>query len=133
MYTAAETLRAYWAAMETNDLDQAALFLAEDVIIELPQSNERITGRADFAHHNQQRTETGPWSYSVVSLVEQQDRVVTVTDMTNGTRKARAVTFSTICAETGLIDKQVEFWPEACDMRGGARRQQPTPPLRPSA
>lgn len=133
MYTAAETLRAYWAAMETNDLHQAALFLCEDVVIELPQSNERITGRADFTHRNQQRTATGPWSYSVVSMVEQHDRVVTVTDMTNGARKARAVTFSTICSETGLIDKQVEFWPEACDMRGDGRRQQPTAPLRPSA
>lgn len=45
-------LRAYWAAMNSNDFASAAQYLAPDITIDWPQSNERITGRADFIAPN---------------------------------------------------------------------------------
>lgn len=110
--TPEETLRAFWAAMGTGDFARAALFLAEDVTIDWPQSDERITGRADFAALNHAYPAAGPWRFTVLSVVAQGDKVVTVTDITDGAVAARAVTFSTLDPETGLIAAQIEYWPD---------------------
>lgn len=110
--TPGETLRAFWAAMETNDFSAAALFLTADVVIDMPQSGERICGRENFVAINTHYPADGPWRFNVLSLVEQGEKVVTVTDVAGAELAARVVSFSRIDPETGLIAGMTEYWPE---------------------
>lgn len=110
--TSGEALRAFWAAMNGNDLAAAALFLAPDVVIDMPQSGERICGRDNFIAINTHDPADGPWRFSILSLVEQDDRVVTVTDVAGAEIAARVVSFSQIDPASGLIAAMTEYWPE---------------------
>lgn len=110
--TTAEILRHYWAAMETNDFAHAAGFLTEDVVIDWPQSGERINGRAAFTTVNTAYPAEGRWHFAIKDLMADGNRVVTVTDIDDGVQKARAITFSTIDPTSGLIARQVEYWPD---------------------
>lgn len=113
--TSAEVLRGYWAAMETNDFAHAASFLTEDVVIDWPQSSERIAGRAAFTAVNSTYPAEGRWHFAVRDLMADGNRVVTVTDIDDGVQKARAITFSTLDPASGLIVRQVEYWPGCYD------------------
>jgi len=44
-----ELISALWAAMQTNDWEKAAGYLALECVIDWPCSGERIVGRTDFA------------------------------------------------------------------------------------
>lgn len=112
MITAGEILRAYWARMAGNDFTIAAQCLTEDVVVDWPQSNERICGLDAFARINTAYPSDTPWRFEVISLVEQGDHVVTVTDVSNGDLTARAITFSRVDLARGLIKSQVEYWPD---------------------
>ncbi|PIE09949.1 MAG: polyketide cyclase [Rhodobacterales bacterium] len=110
-----QTLRDYWAAMGTNDFSKAALFLSDEIEIDWPQSGERIKGRSNFVAINEAYPAANAWRFTVLSIVAQGEKVVTVTDVTDGAMTARAVTFSDIDPGTGLIAKQVEYWPDPYD------------------
>lgn len=132
--TAAETLRAYWAAMQSNDFAAAARYLAVDVTIDWPQSNERIVGRDDFIALNTAYPAQDAWRFTVLSVLEQGADVVTVTDITDGTLSARAITFSRVDPATGLIEAQTEYWPDTYEAPPWrAKWVRPLPPHLPSA
>jgi uncharacterized glyoxalase superfamily protein PhnB/ketosteroid isomerase-like protein len=101
---------AYWAAMQTNDFRAAAALLAEDYLLEWPQSGERVRGRANFIAVNEQYPAAGRWQFAIHQLVAEGDRVVSDVSVTDGALAGRAITFSTV--RGGLIARQVEFWPD---------------------
>jgi hypothetical protein len=103
-------VRAYWAAMQTNDFYRAAERLAQDFVLDWPQSNERIRGRANFAALNSEYPANGPWRFTVHTIVGNDDEAVSDVSVTDGVQSARAVTFSQV--RDGLIVRQTEFWPE---------------------
>jgi len=43
-----DAVTAYWAAVEVRDWDTFGALLAEDVVYEVPQTRERVRGRAAF-------------------------------------------------------------------------------------
>lgn len=98
--------------MATNNFADAALFLCPDIVIDMPQSGERIRGRENFVAVNAHYPADGPWRFTVLSLVEQGDRVVTVTDVAGAELAARVVSFAKVNAETGLISSMTEYWPD---------------------
>lgn len=107
---AKETVINYWKTMAKNDFCEASKCLAKNVEVIWPQSNEKIVGRENFAAVNTQYPANGPWQFNVVSIVAEDDTVVTEVDITDGEVKAKAVTFHTVV--DGLIAKQVEYWPD---------------------
>lgn len=108
--TAAEVVQAFWRLMATNDFGSVTAVLAEDFVLEWPQSDERIRGAARFAQMNQEYPAHGPWRFSVRRLVASATEVVTDVSVTDGVQHARAISFFTVAE--GKVTRLVEFWPE---------------------
>lgn len=103
---------AFWAAMQANDWERAASYLAPECVIDWPCSGERIVGRTDFAAiQARYPTNTGRWSFDVHRLVAQSNMVVSEVTVTDGEQSARVVVFSEIDEDS--IVRQVEYWPTA--------------------
>lgn len=108
--TAKDVVLSFWKAMETNDFDKASLWLSEDVENHSPQSSELITGRQNFSAINSNYPANGRWEFIVNSIVCEGNQVVTDVSVTDGSFKAKAITFHTV--ENNLISKQTEYWPD---------------------
>ena len=111
-----QVITRFWGLMQENDFRGASEFLHEDYVLEWPQSGERIRGRANFVAVNQQYPAAGRWNFTVHRLVADLDEVVTDVSVTDGTVKARAITFSTI--REGRIWRQTEYWPDPFEPAG---------------
>lgn len=105
-----QVVLAFWKAMQSNDFVAASKWLTEDFQGHWPQSSEVIMGRENFAAVNTAYPAKGRWSFVINSIVCEGEEVVTDVSITDGDIKARAITFSTV--QSGLICKQVEFWPD---------------------
>lgn len=103
-------VREFWRLMATNDFQSVRQVLADDVVVEWPQSRERIRGAINFARMNAEYPTTGRWQFRINDLVATADRVVTQVSVTDGTQSAEPVTFFTVA--DGRIVRLVEYWPE---------------------
>ena len=84
--------------------------LSPDVVVEWPQSNERIRGADNFVRLNAEYPTTGPWQFTVNRLVAYGEAVVTQVSLTDGTQSAEPISFFTVRA--GKVIHLVEYWPE---------------------
>ena len=107
---AAEIVRQFWTLMASNDFESVGAVLADDFVLEWPQSMERIRGRENFARMNADYPAHGRWSFEVHRVVAGACEVVTDVGITDGVQAARAISFFTV--EGGRIRRLVEFWPE---------------------
>jgi len=107
---AVEVIREYWARMGTNDFRHVAEMLAEDFVLDWPQSKERIRGRERFARVNEEYPAHGRWEFTVHRIVGDDEVAVSDVSVTDGVIQARAITFSTV--QDGLIIHQIEYWPD---------------------
>ena len=108
--TAVEIAREFWRLMATNDFHAVTDVLAEDFVVEWPQSNERIRGSERFARMNQEYPSHGPWQFTINRIVGGDSEAVTDVAVTDGVQTARAISFFTV--EQGKVAHIVEFWPE---------------------
>jgi ketosteroid isomerase-like protein len=108
--TAVELVRQFWKTMQTNDFRAASQCLSDDYVLEWPQSGERLRGRDNFARVNEEYPAHGRWEFMINHLVGNETEAVSDVTITDGTVRARAITFSTV--SEGKITRQVEFWPE---------------------
>lgn len=107
-------LRAFWAAMQANDWQQAADHLAPGCLVDWPCSGERIVGRHDFvAVQERYPSNTGRWNFDVHRLVADERTVVSEVTASDGEQSARAVIFSEVEGEH--VVRQVEYWPSPYD------------------
>jgi limonene-1,2-epoxide hydrolase len=107
-----DLVSAFWVAMQANDWDKAATYLAPECVIDWPCSGERIVGRRDFARlQASYPTNTGRWYFDVHRLVADRDVVASEVTVTDGEQSARVVAFSEL--EGGHIARQIEYWPTA--------------------
>ena len=100
----------FWARMASNDFFSTGDLLADDFVLEWPQSRERIRGRENFARMNAEYPAHGPWRFTVHRIVGGGDGAASDVSVTDGVQHARALSFFTVVA--GRIAKIVEFWPE---------------------
>ncbi len=105
-----EIVREYWSRMQTNDFAFAAEILSDQFILDWPQSNERIRGKKNFIAVNTEYPSQGRWDFTVNRIIGDQNTVVTDVSVTDGTIKARAITFSTVMDDK--IANQIEYWPD---------------------
>jgi ketosteroid isomerase-like protein len=103
-------VREFWRLMGTNNFHTVRAVLAEDLVVEWPQSKECIRGSENFARMNAEYPATGLWRFRINQLVASQDRVVTQVSVTDGTQVAEPVSFFTVA--NGKIVRMVEYWPE---------------------
>jgi limonene-1,2-epoxide hydrolase len=109
-----EVVKAFWAAMQANDWNKAATYLAPDCAIDWPCSGERIVGRSDFASlQARYPTNTGHWSFDVHRLVADGSVVVSEVTVSDGEQSARVIAFSEL--DGAQIVRQIEYWPVAYD------------------
>ena len=100
----------HWELMASNDYRMVGTVLADDFILEWPQSNERIRGRDNFAEMNECYPAAGRWQFRIHRLVGNETEVVTDVGVTDGVVSARAISFFTV--REARISRLIEFWPE---------------------
>lgn len=110
MSTELDTVRRFWELMAGNDFDAVGAVLSDDFVVDWPQSNERIRGRANFARMNAAYPAHGRWTFEVHRLFGQGADVVTDVGVTDGVQVARAISFFTVV--DGRVTRLVEFWPD---------------------
>jgi len=107
---ATEVVRQFWQLMASNDFRSVGAVLAEEFVLEWPQSNERIRGKEHFALMNAEYPSNGRWSFAVNRLVGSEFEAVSEVSITDGVQNATAVSFFTVV--NGKITRLVEYWPE---------------------
>jgi hypothetical protein len=107
---AVEVAREFWRLMSTNDFRSVAAVLAQQFVLEWPQTNERIRGAESFARMNEEYPVHGRWRFKVNRLVGGESEAVSDVTVTDGVRTDRAITFFTVVR--GKVTRIVEFWPE---------------------
>jgi hypothetical protein len=100
----------YWTAAEARDWDTFETTLAEDVLYDLPQTRERISGRAAYSRFHREYPDN--WHARVLRTVAEDNHVVTWLHVTVGLEELHALTFFTGDPATGLITTITDFWPE---------------------
>lgn len=103
-------VREFWRLMATNDFTSVKAVLAEQFVLDWPQSNERIRGGENFARMNAEYPTTGWWQFTINRLVAGENAVVTQVSVTDGTQCAEPVSFFTVV--DGKITQLTEYWPE---------------------
>jgi hypothetical protein len=104
------TVETHWSSAEARDWTTFKTTLAEGVVYDLPQTRERIRGRAAFLRFNQEYP--GDWHLRVQRIVADGEQVVTWLHATVGLKEMYAIAFFT-GDEEGRITTITDFWPEA--------------------
>lgn len=113
---ACEVVHVFWRLMATNDFYCLKQILAEDFVLEWPQSKERIRGAKNFAQINAEYPANGPWRFTVHRVFGNGAHAVSDVSVTDGVVSARAISFFE--TEAGKVKRLVEYWPEPYEAPG---------------
>ena len=102
--------RRFWALMASNDFAAVGQVLADDFVLDWPQSGERLRGRDHFARMNAEYPAHGPWTFTIDRLFGDAVQAVSDVRVSDGVQHARALTFFTVGG--GRVTRIVEYWPE---------------------
>jgi ketosteroid isomerase-like protein len=106
----ASVVREFWRLMATNDFHSIKAVLADDFVLDWPQSGERIVGPENFAAVNAEYPTEGVWSFTLQRLIAQGSEVVTHVEVIDGKQSGEAISFFHLSG--GRIRSIVEYWPE---------------------
>ncbi|GGR70551.1 ketosteroid isomerase-like protein [Nocardioides luteus] len=101
--------RTYLQLLEGRDWDAWTALLDEDVVYDMPQTRELITGRERFLEFNQ--TYPGEWHLTAKTVIADEERVVVWFDWSMGEESGESQTFLEV--SDGRITRVTDFWPEA--------------------
>ena len=107
---AVDVVRRYWSLMAGNDFAAVGAVLADDFVLDWPQSGERLRGRERFARMNAEYPAHGPWTFAIDRLGGDDREAVSDVRVSDGVQHARAVSFFTVA--NGRIVRLVEYWPD---------------------
>ena len=108
--SAYEVVCKFWSLMASNDFNSVRAVVADDLIVEWPQSNECIRGVSNFVRVNTEYPTAGTWHFSLIRIVASNNEVVTDVEITDGHQQARAISFFIV--KDGTIVHIREYWPE---------------------
>lgn len=102
-----EVVRAFWERMQARDWDGVRETLAEDVVVEWPETNERFVGVSNVVSVNAEYPEG--WEIRVLRLVEQGSLVVAEVEVPQeGVGVFRTAAFMEVAG--GKIVRSAEYW-----------------------
>ena len=105
-----DVVKRFWSLMSSNDFISVGGVLSDDFVLEYPQSQERIRGRANFAAMNQEYPAHGRWKFTINTIVGDESGAVSDVLVTDGVIHARVISFFTI--SNGKIHRMIDFWPD---------------------
>ena len=106
-----EVLRRYYEVIGSKSWDGLGELLAEDVVYDIPQTRERITGREPYVRFN--REYPGDWRMELTRLVVDGDRAAgTMNFFVDGTAML-GITFFELA--DGVISRITDIWPVSYD------------------
>jgi ketosteroid isomerase-like protein len=105
-----DTVAAYWAALDARDWDTFGAVLAEDVVYEVPQTRERVRGRAAFTVFTSDGF-PGDWHVTVRRIVASDQDAASEIDFTDAGVSQTGLTFFRFGPD-GLISRITDYWPE---------------------
>lgn len=124
-------IEAYWARTDARDWDGVAELLAEDAVVEWPDTAERFEGREAYVRVNREYPEG--WSIRVLRVVADTahpDQVVSEVEVPQkGVGVFRAASFWTV--RDGLIERGTEYWTTVGGEAPPAWRAEMSSPARP--
>jgi ketosteroid isomerase-like protein len=108
--TAVDIVRQFWTLMQANDFAAVATVLAPDLVLEWPQTKERIRGADRFVRMNAEYPAHGRWEFTIHRIVGDERDAVSDVGITDGVQQARAISFFETA--DGRVRRIVEYWPE---------------------
>ncbi len=111
-------VRRYWRALEARDWPAFASTLADHVVYELPQTRERVRGRAAYVDFN--RTFPGAWHIEPIRLVAEDGAAFGQIALRDGDLRMTALTYFEV--EAAHIVRLEEYWPEPYEPPSRASR-----------
>jgi ketosteroid isomerase-like protein len=108
---AGELIEAFWRTANARDWAAFGRLLHEDIVYEVPQTRERVRGRANYVEFN--RTWPGAWTAAVTELFDQGDKGLSVVDFrVDDTAETGISRFE---VRDGLIARITDWWPAPYD------------------
>jgi hypothetical protein len=104
-----QLIEAYWLHASARDWPAFGALLADDVLYDMPQTRERIRGKAAYVEFN--ATYPGQWRLEVLRLLVDGARAVSEIAFTVDGEVATGISFFEI--ENGLITAITDHWPSA--------------------
>ncbi|RQP21935.1 nuclear transport factor 2 family protein [Piscinibacter terrae] len=108
---AGELIEAFWRTANARDWDGFGRLLHDEVIYEVPQTRERLRGRANYVEFNQ--TYPGNWTATVTELFDQGAKGMSVVDFR--VDDAAETGISLFEMRDGLIARITDWWPTPYD------------------
>jgi hypothetical protein len=106
-----ELIEAFWRTANARDWDAFSRLLHEDIVYEVPQTRERVRGRANYVEFN--RTWPGDWTATVLELFDQPGKGMSVVDFrVDGAAETGISLFE---LREGLIGRITDWWPASYD------------------
>ncbi|MFG1624078.1 nuclear transport factor 2 family protein [Kribbella sp. NPDC049227] len=105
----------YFATMAGREWDAFGELLSADVVYELPQTRERIVGRAKYLRFN--REYPGDWTATVTRLIVDGTSAAGSMNFTVGDEEMVGLVYLEL--DDGLITRITDFWPEPYDPPAG--------------
>ena len=106
----------YVDRLENRDWPGLTALLADDLVYEMPQTRERITGRAGFLRFNIEYP--GDWHLRLTRVLADGRSAALLLDVRAGTGQQDACVWLEVGA-TGLITRIVDYWPEPYEPPAG--------------
>ncbi len=111
MTAAGDVAAAYWAAAEARDWDRFGALVAEDVVYEMPQTRERVRGRAAYVRFNADGF-PGHWHLAVERIVSGEQDAASVIRFTGTDGSSQQGLCFFDFGEDGLITRITDYWPD---------------------
>ena len=105
----------YFETMGARDWDGFSSVLAADVVYEMPQTAERITGREALVTFN--REYPGDWRLSLTRLLVDGEKAAGSMNFTVGEEEMVGLVYLELA--DGVIVRVTDFWPEAYEPPAG--------------
>jgi ketosteroid isomerase-like protein len=97
----------YWSTAVARDWDAFGQLVHEHVLYEVPQTRERVRGRAAYVEFN--ATYPGDWSLEIRHIVANDKQAVSKVDFNVDGETATGITFFEF--RDGLIAHITDYWP----------------------
>jgi ketosteroid isomerase-like protein len=98
----------YFATMAAREWDAFGTVLSADVVYEMPQTRERISGRENYLQFN--REYPGDWICTVTRLIADGTTAAGSMNFTVGDQELVGLVYLEL--HDGLITRITDFWPE---------------------